>query len=181
MKICNLGIIKSAYNFIAIDGQHQATILENCNVRLRMADVKKVEQHASHFVLNTGSPHYVRFQSNVRNLEVLDEGKEIRYSNQFAQQGINVNFVEILSEASLFVRTYERGVEAETHSCGTGVVAASLAFSILRNNRSSSIAIETLGGDLKVTFEQTGNTFTNVFLEGPAVKIFSGQMQLPIL
>src|SRR5690606_31064398 len=112
--------------FIASDGEHEAEIDNRNLVRLKMKDVDSVEEHSSVSILNTGSPHYVKFITNVEEADVFADGRAIRNSNHFAEQGINVNFVENTGEDSIFVRTYERGVEDETMSCGTGVTAASL-------------------------------------------------------
>ncbi|MBD0368998.1 MAG: diaminopimelate epimerase, partial [Flavisolibacter sp.] len=120
-------IIKDRYRFLATDGEHEAIIEPNGMVALKMKDVETIEEERNHFILNTGSPHYVIITDNVRHIDVHRKGSEIRYSAPFMEEGINVNFVEQGEENDrIFVRTYERGVEAETLSCGTGVTASAL-------------------------------------------------------
>jgi diaminopimelate epimerase len=114
------GMYKSTYHFMAIDGPHEADIDMQEMVRLKMQDVHKVEHHSGYALLNTGSPHFVKFASNVEDIDVVQTGREIRYSKQFEKEGVNVNFVETIDEDGIFVRTYERGVEDETMSCATG-------------------------------------------------------------
>ena len=123
----DIGIMRTNYSFLAIDGPHEANINMDGIVSLKMSDVDNVTFRRGHFILNTGSPHYVEMTSNVMDIDVLKRGREIRYSPDFEKEGINVNFVEQLDEPDkILVRTYERGVEAETYSCGTGVTAAVL-------------------------------------------------------
>ena len=170
------GIHKSTYNFIATDGEHQASIDENAIVRLKMLDVDKVDYHTHHSLLNTGSPHYVKFAENVQLLDVTATGKEIRYSASFAKEGINVNFVEILDEDTIYVRTYERGVENETLSCGTGVTAAAL-ISAHNENGFNTVDVKTKGGKLSVEFNKIDDQhFENIWLCGPAVFAFKGEI-----
>ncbi|MFT3751202.1 MAG: diaminopimelate epimerase [Agriterribacter sp.] len=172
------GIKKSHYNFIATDGPHEAEIDFNGEVRLKMKDVASVQEQADHFVLNTGSPHYVKFIKNLQEAPVKEEGSKIRNSKQFSEAGINVNFVEELDEHTIFVRTYERGVEDETLSCGTGVTAAALV-SAHNENGFNEIDVKTIGGNLCVEFETTDNTsFFNIWLRGPAEFVFKGQIKM---
>lgn len=172
------GIKKSHYNFIATDGPHEAEIDFNGEVRLKMKDVTYVQEEADHFVLNTGSPHYVKFIKNLQDVPVKEEGSTIRNSKPFSTEGINVNFVEELDEHTIFVRTYERGVEDETLSCGTGVTAAALV-SAHNENGFNEIDVKTIGGNLCVEFETADNTsFFNIWLRGPAEFVFKGQIKL---
>jgi diaminopimelate epimerase len=122
------GIKKEKYKFIASDGEHESFFAENGWVHLKMKDVDTIKRYHTDFILNTGSPHYVKSVNDVSKINVFNEGAEIRYSKEFEQDGINVNFVEQTDEDNLFVRTYERGVENETLSCGTGVTASALIF-----------------------------------------------------
>jgi diaminopimelate epimerase len=142
-----------------------------------MGDVANVEKIEGDYLINTGSPHYIRFVKDIENFPVFEEGKAIRYSNTYKEKGVNVNFVEVLPDRSIFVRTYERGVENETLSCGTGVTAAALAASF--SNISSPVKIKTLGGELSVEFKigQTG-AFEEIFLVGPAKMVFEGDLEL---
>jgi diaminopimelate epimerase len=129
-------------------------------------------------VLNTGSPHYVKPVVEVKAHNVVAEGREIRYSSHFAKEGINVNFVEVQAEGRIFVRTYERGVENETLSCGTGVTAASLVFAH-NENGFNRVEVETLGGHLAVEFDKTGEEdFENIWLCGPAEQVFTGSIEV---
>lgn len=172
------GIHKNSYHFYAIDGEHQAEIEPDHTIRLKMQDVQAVEKRNGSFVLNTGSPHYVKKVNDVRNLNVYEKGREIRYSRDYENEGINVNFVETLNENSIYVRTYERGVENETLSCGTGAVAAAIA-SAHNNNGFNRVEIETKGGNLSVEFEKINEQhFSNIWLSGPAEFVFEGTINL---
>lgn len=169
-----VGIHKSEFKFIAIDGEHAASIETNGWVRLKMQDVKDIYRNGGYDLLNTGSPHFVKSVEDLREFPVVKEGKSIRYSDKFKTDGVNVNFVEPTGETSIFVRTYERGVEDETLSCGTGVTAAAIVNA--HNDRGfNHIDIKTLGGKLYVEFDRReDDVFENVWLAGPAVKVFDG-------
>ncbi len=170
-----LKIFHHTTTFQAIDGPHQAYFHEE-SVVLRMIDVYKVQTYQSDFIINTGSPHYVRFVDNLANVNVCLQGRKIRHSKKFTEQGgINVNFVQIVQKQHLKVRTYERGVENETLSCGTGATAVAIvaAFSQKWN---SPIKIETLGGELGVNFQQKKGVFKRIFLAGAAKKVFEGKI-----
>ncbi|TAE13338.1 MAG: diaminopimelate epimerase [Bacteroidetes bacterium] len=168
-----LGIIETQTRFIAVDGEHEARI-EGERIYLKMQDVQDIEPTSEYIFLNTGSPHTVTFVRDLANFDVTTAGKAIRYNARFAEKGTNVNFVEKVGEQTIFVRTYERGVEAETYSCGTGVTACALV-SCLQQGIASPINIKTLGGDLQVSFESAGKSgFRNIYLAGPAEKVFEG-------
>ncbi|MDR2205109.1 MAG: diaminopimelate epimerase [Flavobacteriaceae bacterium] len=166
-----LNIIENQCKFTAIDGLHEAEI-RNEIVKLKMSDVDKIEIIDGNFVLNTGSPHVVKYVSDVKNYRVYENGNEIRNSEKYRNGGINVNFTEAISENEIFVRTYERGVENETLSCGTGVTAAALVF--MKDKNLNTLNVKTLGGNLKVYAEKTGDSFKNIWLEGEAVQVFEG-------
>jgi diaminopimelate epimerase len=142
--------------FNAYDGHHHAELISSGIVRLRMNDTNEVKQIGNDFTINTGSPHFIRFIDSVKDYPVVEEGRKIRYSNIYKEKGINANFVELLPNNTIFVRTYERGVENETLSCGTGVTAAALAAAF--KGYRSPVSIKTLGGELSVEFKssQTG-------------------------
>lgn len=163
------------YHFIAIDGEHTGIILKrerNIHViKLKMKDQEDWDIIEGDFIADTGSPHLVRFTE--KDTDITGEGKAIRYLEKFQPGGINVNFVRMDNEG-IFVRTYERGVEDETLSCGTGVTAASLALACKKNIVAGSIPVETRGGSLKVHFVRDGKAFRNIWLEGPAVRVFEG-------
>ena len=170
-----LDIIEDKTTFTAIDGIHEAEI-KNGIVKLKMGDVSNINTVGNDFVLNTGSPHYVKYVEMLNNYNVYKTGNEIRNSETYKQEGINVNFVEKLSDKELFVRTYERGVEDETYSCGTGVTAAALTF--MKNNNQTFVGVKVMGGQLKVYAEKDGDGFKNIWLEGPAVQVFKGDINL---
>ncbi|WP_187477988.1 diaminopimelate epimerase [Amniculibacterium sp. G2-70] len=170
-----LDIFEEQCHFIAIDGPHDASI-DNGLVQLKMIDVDTVEDFEGNTVLNTGSPHFVQRVENLKDYEVFAKGKAIRNSEKFLKEGINVNFVEILAENQLFVRTYERGVEDETYSCGTGVTASAISY--LRNKNMNEVKVKVLGGNLKVRLEKDGDSFKNIWLEGPAKLVFEGKVNL---
>ncbi|HNP53593.1 MAG TPA: diaminopimelate epimerase [Ferruginibacter sp.] len=172
------GLHQYTYRFLATDGEHEAELDNNQHIRLKMKDVSEVEDHHSYSVLNTGSPHFVKFADDVANIDVVETGRDIRNSKPFVKDGINVNFVETISEDRIFVRTYERGVEDETLSCGTGVTAAALlsAHNALGFNR---VDVETPGGKLSVEFNKIDEqTFENIWLCGPAVRVFEGNIEI---
>jgi len=174
-----LGLITDKAKFLAVDGFHEAIISENEIVSLKMQDVKSIEVGTDYFYLNTGSPHYVKIVNDVQNYEVFEHGKEIRNSERFKEEGTNVNFIEKIDN-ELFVRTYERGVEDETFSCGTGVTAAALVAAIEGiSNSKNNCLIKTLGGNLEVTFDKVlEQNFYNIWLKGPAQKVFTGVIDL---
>jgi len=172
------GIHKSMYRFIAIDGEHEAEIDTDGTVSLKMQDVNKVEYHLHHAIINTGSPHFVKFTENVKDVDVVATGQDIRYSNAFAEEGINVNFVETVDENTIYVRTYERGVENETLSCGTGVTAAAL-LSAHNDNGFNTVDVKTPGGRLSVEFDKVDEQhFKDIWLCGPAEFVFKVEMEV---
>ncbi|MBK7667025.1 MAG: diaminopimelate epimerase [Sphingobacteriaceae bacterium] len=175
----SLGLINDKARFIAIDGLHEATISGVNQVSLKMNDVKSIESGDDFFFLNTGSPHYVKFVESVKEYNVFEEGKKIRNNERFAAEGTNVNFIE-KTEDGVFVRTYERGVENKTLSCGTGVTAAALVAAINGvASQKNSCKISTLGGSLNVKFDKVlESNFYNIWLEGPADFVFHGSIKL---
>jgi diaminopimelate epimerase len=173
----DLGLQLPRYRFLAIDGAHEAYIPEPGTVALKMKDVKKIEEAGDHFILDTGSPHYVTACGALDSLDVFSEGRAIRNSEPFAREGINVNFVERRDIRSIKVRTYERGVEDETLSCGTGVTAAALAFGPITEG-SHEVAIETPGGHLKVAYQRSAEGFSDIWLIGPARRVFEGTISI---
>jgi diaminopimelate epimerase len=173
------GIKQTEYLFIAIDGEHEAKFGNKKWVELKMKDVHEVQirKHGD-FVLNTGSPHFVTPVQDVLSTNVVKSGKEIRYNKEFEAVGINVNFVQPIDDDSIMVRTYERGVEDETLSCGTGVTACALVFAHNEKgfNRKN---VKTLGGYLAVEFDKINDhTFNNIWLCGPATFVFNGSIEL---
>jgi len=145
---------------------------------LKMIDVKNIEIGDNFYYLDTGSPHYVAFRDNIKSINVLNVAREIRYNSRFNDEGTNVNFVEIIKD-TIFVRTYERGVENETLSCGTGAVASAICVQIKMNVDSNKLEINTLGGLLKVEFKKNpNNEFNNIWLSGEAKFVFKGNIRV---
>lgn len=172
-----LGVIEADATFLAVDGPHEASVQGDI-VRLKMQDVSSIEQLDNGWFLDTGSPHVVQFVDAVSELDVVQEGRAIRNNDRFQAEGTNVNFVEAAPN-NIKVRTYERGVEDETLSCGTGVTACVLAsFLAGINNEANHCLIETPGGQLTVSFEQHEEGFRNIWLEGPATFVFHGSIAL---
>ncbi|MCE7993892.1 MAG: diaminopimelate epimerase [Roseivirga sp.] len=167
----SLGIIAEKTRFLAIDGIHEAEI-KNDQVHLLMHDVNDFQEYEKDFVIDTGSPHYIRYVSSVQEVDPIETGRSIRYSETYKAEGINVNFVEQIDDNHVAIRTYERGVEGETLSCGTGCAAAALSLGL--KGAASPVTLEAMGGRLQVAFEQEGNTFKNIYLIGPAKMVFEG-------
>jgi diaminopimelate epimerase len=171
-----LGIVHGKTRFLAIDGLHEA-VLNGDQVELLMGDVNEIAVKSQDFFVNTGSPHHIRFVENAAEYPVFEEGKLIRNDSLYAPGGTNVNFVEPLAKDELFVRTYERGVENETLSCGTGVTAAAIVFG--SRHQQNHVKINTLGGRLSVKFHSNPDgTFNKIWLIGPAEQVFSGKITL---
>ncbi|MBL7817015.1 MAG: diaminopimelate epimerase [Saprospiraceae bacterium] len=199
-----LGVFTEKCTFLAIDGDHEAVVRGSVNnpqlgtslwVELKMIDVpqKGIEQGNDYFLMNTGSPHYVVFVEDLTDINVYDNGRAIRYSERFAKEGVNVNFVEKTQfttlkgseEQGIEVATYERGVEDETFSCGTGVTAAAISY-FLNNGAKTEVPIKTKGGQLEVKFTKNtvqrtpmeSGVFENVWLCGPATRVFGGSIEI---
>jgi diaminopimelate epimerase len=171
----HLGIIKNKATFEAIDGLHHA-IIEDDIVMLQMQDVATIENHHTHLFLNTGSPHHVQMVSDLQTMDVKTIGAKIRYGKPYNQKGSNVNFVSKIANDIFAVRTYERGVEDETLSCGTGVTAVALAMHYIGETEKNLITLYVEGGTLKVSFEKNGDGYKNIWLIGPAEMVFKGNI-----
>lgn len=172
-----LGIELDKTTFHAFDGPHNAEILSDGRIKLKMSNVTKARHWNEGVILNTGSPHLILFSNETERLDVVSEGRRWRNHEKFQEEGINVNFVARMNSHQIFVRTYERGVENETLSCGTGVTAAALASSAHKVR--SPVAVKTLGGDLEVSYQHSKNEgYHEVFLTGPAEKVFEGEIYL---
>lgn len=172
-----LGIVGQSTTFLAVDGPHDATI-ENGHVRLKMADVASIERLDADFWLNTGSPHFVRVVADAAQHDIVQTGRAVRYSDGFAEEGTNVNVLQRLENGRIAVRTYERGVEDETLSCGTGVTACALVAQQLGwQGQAQAIEVQTQGGQLAVEATPNGSGgYANVWLSGPAVQVFKGEL-----
>ncbi|MFY7989814.1 MAG: diaminopimelate epimerase [Fluviicola sp.] len=170
-----LGVTQSEVRFLAIDGEHDA-VKKGGLVHLKMNDIDQVDLLDPDLTIFTGSPHYLRFCQNVRNEDIYAFGRSVRYSDWYKAEGINVNLIEQNDPKSFKIRTYERGVEDETLSCGTGVTAAAAAMAI-ENQLFGEYCFkaETMGGQLEVCLDHfESNKFRNVWLIGPAVQVFEG-------
>ena len=173
-----MGIFKSDYTFLAIDGPHEASLETDGTVALKMKDVNAIKMANGHYILDTGSPHFVKVQNGIMQMDVRKQGAEIRYSREFAEKGINVNFVEETNRRDeIVVRTYERGVEDETLSCGTGVTAAALVCSH-NDNGFNRVEVRTKGGALSVEYDHINGRYENIWLIGPAEKVFEGSIEI---
>ncbi|MBS1527370.1 MAG: diaminopimelate epimerase [Bacteroidetes bacterium] len=174
-----LGIISTETNFLAVDGPHYAKISASGDwVSLQMIDVNEINRDGEAYVLNTGSPHYVAVTTGLNEKDVYHDGYAIRNNDTYRAKGINVNFAEPSGDG-YFVRTFERGVEDETYACGTGVTAVAIAMA-KQNHLTGKVntPIKVLGGNLNIRFETDGTHYKNIFLEGPAELVFSGEIEV---
>jgi len=180
------GIFSKKTTFLTTDGPHEAEVIRKDWIRLRMKDIMDIElvkirkfeplAIGDATFLNTGVPHLVVFVNDLESVNVGTAGRTLRNLDQFSPAGTNVNFVKVVGQ-TIHVRTYERGVEGETLACGTGNVAAAVAAEWTFNSGYSDYDCVALGGRLKVSFKHPGdNQFTDVWLEGPAVKVFEGSI-----
>jgi diaminopimelate epimerase len=173
-----LNIIDDSATFMAIDGLHHAAITDGDIVSLQMKDVDSVNNALNYTFLDTGSPHHVEVVSSILNLDIKTQGAAIRYSSLYGLAGANVNFVEQINDASFSIRTYERGVEDETLSCGTGATAVAIAMNYIGKTNSNTIKINVQGGKLEVSFDKKDSHYSNVFLKGPATFVFQGKINI---
>lgn len=173
-----LGVVNNKGTFLAVDGEHEFIIDPlNEEVILRMIDVNGIQLEKDDYILFTGSPHYVSFRNEIDKIDIITEARKIRYNKTYAKEGINVNFVEI-KDGKAYMRTYERGVEDETLSCGTGTVAVALCEAERNNMKKGVIEILTPGGNLRVSYTKDERKFTNVWLQGPAKLVFEGNINI---
>lgn len=172
----SLGIVKDKASFLTVDGTYHADIQHDL-VHLKMKDIDAPIQKGKDYFVHNGSPHHIVFTKNNEKTDVLAEGRKIRHSREYIPEGTNVNFVELIDERTIFVRTFERGVENETLSCGTGIAASCLATALKKIK--SPIQVKTLGGDLTVSFSMTSfGKFTNIVLSGPAKEVYHGSINV---
>lgn len=177
-----LGILQSEGVFNAIDGKHESTVKRiedgKLEVQLKMQDVPIVIVGDTYCFLNTGSPHYIELVDDVKTLNVKEKGALIRYKSEYEPGGTNVNFVQQISSKEFRIRTYERGVEDETWSCGTGATAVALAMYATHKTQERKLQIGVEGGELEVSFEvDEDHAFTEVYLKGLAVFVFKGEFR----
>ena len=171
-----LNIVETETKFVAIDGFHKAKIQDGI-VHLQMQNVNTIKTYDKHLFLDTGSPHHVETVSNLATIDVKSKGSKIRYSKLYNAVGSNINFVEKVAQDYFAVRTYERGVEDETLSCGTGVTAVALAMHNKGEVKDQSVRLKTQGGELQVTFNTTKNGYDDIWLIGPALQVFKGEIE----
>jgi len=171
-----LGIINKKAEFNAVDGLHVATV-NNGIISLKMQNVTEIMAKPNCLFLDTGSPHHVQMVSSLDAYNVLEEGAKLRYGI-YGEGGSNINFVEQTSEKNFSVRTYERGVENETLSCGTGVTAVALGMHYLGKTKSKEVNIYTKGGNLSIKFNKGSEGYDNIWLEGPAKQVFKGIIEI---
>lgn len=173
-----LGWISGQCIFTSNDGDHAAEIDEE-TVKLKMHDVDFIVVEDMGYILNTGSPHYIAYTEGINELDLIKAAHEIRYSERFKDVGINVNYLEP-KNGILHIRTYERGVEDETLSCGTGVTAAAIAHYLEQDSTQKNYKqkLQTKGGSLHVSFEKKKDRFQNIVLSGPANLVFHGSILL---
>jgi len=173
-----LNVISDSCTFIATDGLHHASVANDGIVSLQMIDVSKVKIAEDYVFLNTGSPHHVQLVDDLENYNIKENGAAIRYGSLYGAAGSNINFVKKINEDTFALRTYERGVEDETLSCGTGATAAAIAMNATGKTNSTSIHLNVEGGKLEVSFDKKDEKFTNVFLKGPAEFVFRGVIEV---
>lgn len=171
----DLGVINESCVFEAIDGKHEGKVGDLVSVK--MIDVDVINDYHGDFTVDTGSPHYVKFVEDANAEGFINAAKKIRHNQDFDEHGINVNFINKIDN-KIHIRTFERGVEDETYSCGTGVVAASLVASKKYPELGQCVDVIAIGGNLNVTFEKSLNGYHNIWLTGPAVKVFEGSVTM---
>ncbi|WP_417265401.1 diaminopimelate epimerase [Brumimicrobium sp.] len=173
----SLGLFQDKAQFEAIDGIHSATI-EGELISLKMNDVANFSKDETAFILDTGSPHYVQFVAELDDEDIVEYGKKVRFSHKYFEKGINVNLVEVLEDNHLNMLTYERGVEDETYSCGTGATAVALAYALVLDYDDIDVKINVKGGELAVRAERFDRSFESIYLIGPAEKVFDGRISI---
>ncbi len=171
-----LGRLNRRGKFEAANSVHSAKIIKGGGVQLKMKNLEAVEVGKDYYILDTGSPHYIAFVEDLSDLDIVAAGRAVRYAERFRDEGINVNFVEE-SDSGINVSTYERGVEDETLSCGTGVTAAALAFALRNDLDDGKVKVHTKGGDLSIKYKRGKNGFQNIWLCGPAHKVYTGVIE----
>lgn len=172
------GYIKNKTTFIASDGIHEAEVINENYIRLKMQDVNAIQKFDDGYFINTGSPHFVTFSHDLNKVNVFEKGKEIRHEKRFGVEGTNVNFCHIENDNSLTIYTFERGVENETLACGTGSVASAIALCQSKTDGDYSINIQAKGGKLNVSFRKVGKNFSNIWLSGSAIFVFEGTIKI---
>lgn len=174
----HLKLIHDKAVFKAFDGLHNGFYRSDHDVSITMNDLSQIEVLEDGYYLNTGSPHFVKYVNDIQNFEVYQNGKSIRNEARFPG-GTNVNFVES-SQNEIFVRTFERGVENETLSCGTGVTASAIVHTIHQNypDGTYQVQVNTMGGTFIITLTKEGTHFSNIILQGPTKLVYEGDIEI---
>ncbi len=172
------GISKGKDSFMASDGIHKTKISGNI-ISISLSDTQPPSIIDGNHFIDTGSPHYIIYVTEAKNVDVHDRGRSVRYSEKFAPGGTNVNFVE-RREDGILVRTYERGVENETLSCGTGVTAAAISSKWGNEDGLYKVKALTAGGGLTVSFNMNKKIINDIYLSGPAEFVFAGVMDIQL-
>ena len=174
----HMGVITRETKFWSTDGEHIANIKDSSIVELKMYDPIVInKKSSSSFFVDTGSPHFVEFRNEIETMDFINECKKIRFNDEYNKEGVNVNFIE-KNGSGIKMRTYERGVENETLSCGTGVTAAALVYANNEAVKNGEIDVITSGGKLKVRYNKNADQFTDIWLIGPAQYVFKGDMDV---
>lgn len=169
---------ETSFEFMAVDGRHHVSILDN-SVSLGMNPVEEIILDGKALVMDTGSPHYVQWVSNIEQVDIVQQGKAIRYNDRYKAEGINVNCAQIKFHNQLAMLTYERGVEDETYACGTGTVAVAVAYAKQNlPDGSHKITIDAKGGQLAVELIKSNNRYYAIQLIGNAVQVFQGELTI---
>ena len=176
----NKGIIMRKTIFYAFDGIHNAEILENGLIKMEMKVNSDIAINSYGTWLDTGSPHLVIEKNNTDKLDVNNEGRLIRYNDFYKKEGVNVNFIEKISDDQFKIRTYERGVENETLACGTGSTASAICMNFLGRTNSSNITMKCKGGDLNVQFNLSKRGYQEISITGPAKLVYDGTIKVKI-
>ena len=169
-----LGIISEKTSFFAIDGEHQANLIEE-DVSIRFNDISKIEFDNDNMVIDSGSPHFIILNEKINDINIDYEARKIRNSKKYKSKGINVNFVAV--DNAISMRTYERGVEAETLSCGTGAVATAVGLHYSKNIEDNIVQLNTKGGVLTVSFDEFNGCYKNIWLTGEVNLIYIGEFE----
>lgn len=169
-----LGVVQGKTTFMAVDGLHEATI-DGDTVSLKMQDVDQISEKPNALFMNTGSPHHVQWVVNLTSFDVVKEGARLRYG-VYGEKGSNINFVSQGDSGGFSIRTYERGVEDETLSCGTGVTAVALGMYHLGKTKDTVVPIQALGGNLEVSFQENAGRYSQIYLKGAAKQVFKGEI-----
>jgi diaminopimelate epimerase len=174
-----IGIASSeTIEFEAIDGLHEASIQGN-SVKLKMIDVERIEKKGEAYELYTGSPHYIEFSEDISTKHILSLGRTIRFSEPYKEQGINVNLIKEIDSNQIAIATYERGVEDETLSCGTGATACALLWDLMSPKSLQKVHVKVKGGDLTVEFKRSlKKSYSEIYLIGPATKVYDGFIEM---